>query len=105
MKTLGSLAFVLWLTLGSATSAFAQENPNPQDKPSNATTGQTSDQGTSPQGMGSTGWTGPHRGETASSAPTTPYVPSPSLDKQPPVATGADLRGPPMAFPSNQAPE
>ncbi len=28
-----------------------------------------------------------------------------SLDKQPPVATGEDLKGPPKAFPSNKAPE
>lgn len=102
---------ILTLTLGLPAGALAQQ-PSPQTSqaPGDASASQHSDQqpnakGAKPEGMGASGWSGPHRGETTGSAPTTPYVPSPSKDTQPPVVTGEDLQGQPKAFPSNKTPE
>ncbi len=83
---LAVLAAVLLLT---ATSAIAQ-TAGPQGADSNQHS-----------------QTAPSGSAANSGAPGLPKTqpPSDSTDKQPPVATGEDLKGPPKAFPSNKAPE
>jgi hypothetical protein len=103
MKTLGIALTVSALTL--APPAFAQTSNNPQpmqESPASLSQQNNSTQG--PEQMGTTGWSGPHRGPTSDSTAAAP-TPSDSQDKQPAVATGADLNGPAKAFPSNKAPE
>jgi len=96
-----SLAAVL--ALFASGIALAQSGSGMTDKPASLQNGGNS--GTSQDGgMGATGWSGPHRGQTGAGADTN-YVPTPSTDRQPLVATGTDLNGPPVAFPSNKAPE
>lgn len=58
---------------------------------------QSSTQGTSPDNMGSTGWTGPHKGEKTGDGKRT--------EGQPLMATGRDLKGPPKRFSPSETPE
>lgn len=53
--------------------------------------------GSAPKDMGSTGWTGPHKGEQTGT--------DRDASDQPSTATGADLKGPPRQFPPNKTPE
>ena len=102
MKTLGILSFAGAMALTSPAFAQSADTPQMQQKPAALSGPNSTTAG--PQSMGTTGWSGPHRGpasDTTNAAPT----PSDSPDKQPPVGTGADLQGPPKAFPSNKAPE
>ena len=85
--------------------AGAQQAPADQPPDKSAPASLQGNKGTqATDQMGATGWNGPHRGQTSPGNPAGP-APTPSADKQPPVATGADLAGPPMAFPSNTTPE
>ena len=54
--------------------------------------------GITPEGMGSTGWTGGNRGQTGTGNPE-------AAKDQPFMATGVDLKGPPRQFPAGQTPE
>jgi hypothetical protein len=59
---------------------------------------QDSNSGTAPEGRGSTGWTGGNRGQTGTGNPE-------AAKDQPFMATGLDLKGPPLQFPAGQTPE
>jgi len=103
MSLLRTLPLAAALALSASSLALAQNaSPQMQDRPASLQGGTS---GTSQDGgMGATGWSGPHRGQTSPGHPDGPE-PADSPDKQPPVGTGADLKGPPQAFPSNKAPE
>ncbi len=100
MKPLGIILTAAALALSAP--AFAQNTDNPplQERPAALQNGDAH----GPETMGTTGWSGPHRGATSHPTAAGPTQ-SDSLDKQPPVATGEDLEGPAKAFPSNKAPE
>jgi hypothetical protein len=103
MKTLGIALTAVSLALSAPALAQTSNNPQPmQESPASLTQQNNSTQW--PEQMGNTGWSGPHRGPTSDSTVAAP-TPSDSPDKQPLVATGADLSGPAKAFPSNKAPE
>ena len=88
--------------------AFAQDNPSlGTDKPAAA---QNENHGTAPQDKGNTGWNGGSHvtneavGKAAApSNPATVAVSDGPLG--PEMATGIDLKGPPMRFPTNKTPE
>jgi len=101
LRTLGiSLlaASISFSAIGLMTpGAFAAENmPAQQD---------THSEGTAPQNMGSSGWTGSGshvgKGETTGSSQRS----DDSAADQPEMATGQDLNGPPHRFPANNTPE
>ena len=103
MKTLGIALTAAALALSVPALAQTSNDPKPmQENPASLTQQNNSTQG--PEQMGTTGWSGPHRGPTSDGTVAAP-TPSDSPDKQPMVATGEDLKGPPKAFPSNKAPE
>ncbi len=106
MKSLaaaGALMIALAMPLAHAQDA-SQGTSEATSKDSSSTASPSQTDGTSPNNMGATGWTGPHRGPTSPGNPGV-AAPSDSPDKQPAVATGSDLNGPPKEFPSNKAPE
>ena len=98
MSPLRILSLLAALALPTSFALAQNAAPQMQEKPA-----------AMPQG-GNSGTAQDHRmgasGGKATS-PGNPDVPDPpdSPDKQPPVGTGADLNGPPKAFPSNKAPE
>jgi hypothetical protein len=98
------IAAAFALLAPSLASAQNAAPPGMQDKPTSLQQGGGNSGASQDGGMGATGWSGPHRGQTSPGGPEG-ADPSPSSDKQPPVATGADLKGAPEAFPSNRAPE
>ena len=104
MSPLRIVSLAAMLALSAPPLALAQNAaPQMQEKPAAMPQGGSS--GASQDGgMGATGWSGPHRGQTSPGHPEGPD-PADSPDKQPPVATGQDLNGAPKAFPSNKAPE
>lgn len=102
MKTLAA-AGALMIALAMPLAHAQDTSPGTSQGLSKSTASPQTD-GTSANNMGATGWTGPHRGATSPDHPDV-AAPSDSKDKQPPVATGADLSGPAKAFPSNKAPE
>lgn len=78
--------------------AFAQSAPPDATKvESPAVTQDKATTGTAPKDMGSTGWTGPHKGEQTGTED--------NAAGQPLTATGADLKGPPRRFSPSQTPE
>jgi hypothetical protein len=78
--------------------AFAQGNAsNPTNAGKIDTIEQKATTGTAPKDMGSTGWTGPHRGEQTGTTD--------SAAGQPLMATGVDLKGPPRRFSPSETPE
>ena len=77
----------------------AEQMPSHQDRDSS---------GTSPGGMGSSGWTGGTGGAhigTSNSHTTGAAPPSAPSGDPPLTATGEDLKGPPTRFPANKTPE
>jgi hypothetical protein len=103
MKTLGIALTAAAIALSAPALAQTTNDSQPmQESPASLTQQNHSTQG--PEAMGATGWSGPHRGQTSPGSPDAPAA-NDSPDKQPPVATGADLGGPIKAFPSNKAPE
>jgi hypothetical protein len=98
MRTILTAGIVGLCLLSGTIMVSAQTTPAPSNAPAASTDGS----GTGPHDTGSTGWTGGNR-NTEKSPATAPLSDSP--DKQPPVATGSDLKGQPKAFPSNKAPE
>lgn len=91
---------VLAATLSFGTSALAQENAPMVQKPSSLQ--QNGSSGTAPEGQGSTGWTG----GTGGSFIGTQHQGSPSSpNDQPPVASGVDLKGPPVQNAPGKVPE
>ena len=103
MKTLVASAALL-IAL-AAPMALAQEQSTTPVSPENS----SHSDGTAPQGMGSTGWTGGSGGSHIgnSNSQTTGAsqgTPGPTAG-QPEVATGEDLKGPPTRFPANRTPE
>src|SRR4051812_27347009 len=98
MNPLRTLLFVAALSVG--TSALAQENAPMVQKPSSLQQNGTS--GTAPEGQGSTGWTG----GTGGSFIGTQQQGSPgSPNDQPAVASGVDLKGPPVQNAPGKTPE
>jgi hypothetical protein len=92
MKTLFALGLSFFMTMSSA-SLFAQ---NTSETPENAD-----------GGRGTTGWTGGSREPTKSETTGTGQPQSeqaPAAD-QPDMASGADLKGPPIRFPADKTPE
>jgi hypothetical protein len=102
MKTIGIALTVAAIALSAP--SFAQNNDSSQMQERPASLAQPNGPNAGPEQMGTTGWSGPHRGPTSDSTAAAP-TPSDSPDTQPPVATGADLGGPAKAFPSNKTPE
>jgi len=104
MNCIGSLTLsAAILLMGAAVHAQqdqpAERMPSHQDRDSS---------GTSPGGMGLSGWTGGTGGAHigTSNSHTTGSAPSPApSDGRPLTATGEDLNGPPTRFPPNQTPE
>lgn len=89
--------------------AFAQQSQPRENTPSQQ---DSHSDGTAPQGMGSTGWTGGTGGShigtsnqqtTGMGAGKTPD--NEAAADQPEMATGVDLKGPPTRFPANKTPE
>ena len=107
MKTLTLAGALLVLTCGLAA---AQNDPSPGalEKPTAAP--QQDNSGTNPENKASTGWTGASRvaSEPVGKAPS-PGNPSNGTPSDgplgPEMATGLDLKGPPMSFPNNKTPE
>jgi hypothetical protein len=94
-------------------AAYGQQQPRetmPQQKDNHS-------QGTAPEGMGSTGWTGgtggshigtsnsQTKGETTGSGSAASSSDPETAKNQPEMATGVDLKGPPTRFPANKTPE
>jgi hypothetical protein len=78
--------------------AFAQSTtPDATKVESPAATPEKATTGTAPKDMGSTGWTGPHKGEQTGTED--------GAANQPLTATGTDLKGPPRRFPPSRTPE
>lgn len=100
--------FSLSLTLALAfmgAAALAQQNPPAETTPSHT---DRNSSGTSPGGMGSSGWTGGTGGShigTSNSHTTGAGTPPAPNEDQPEMATGQDLQGPPTRFPPNKTPE
>src|SRR5262249_3451475 len=91
---------LLAATLGLGPSALAQENGPVGHTPSWLQ--QNGNSGTAPEGQGSTGWTG----GTGGSFIGTQHQGSPSSpNDQPPVASGSDLKGPPVQNAPGKVPE
>jgi len=78
------------------TSGSAAENPSAIP--------QSSHTGTTPEGMGSTGWSGPHRGQTEKDK-SHDAGDRAAATSQPYMATGEDLKGPPTQFAPAKTPE
>lgn len=104
------LSWLIVLAL-SATDATAQAQEHTQEYVLEALAPPTDSNsfGTSPGGMGSTGWTGGNAAYIGTSnVHTTGQAPSPwtlSTVDQPLMATGEDLNGPPVRFPATDTPE
>jgi large exoprotein involved in heme utilization and adhesion len=95
-----STGLSLGLALGCGSLATAQENAPMVQKPSSLQ--QNGNSGTAPEGQGSTGWTG----GTGGSFIGTQQQGSPSSpNDQPPVASGVDLKGPPVQEGNGKTPE
>lgn len=85
-------------------------HPQEQNKDAKA---DSSSQGTKPENMGSTGWTGGTGGShigtsnshTSGQGSTDSGVNSPAAKDQPLTASGEDLKGPAVRFPANKTPE
>jgi len=98
MRPLHIALLFAMLTLGAP--ALAQENAPMVQKPSALQ--QNSNSGTAPEGQGSTGWTGGAGGSFIG----TQHQGSPSSPTdQPPVASGLDLKGPPVPTAPGKTPE
>lgn len=105
MKALAAAAALL-ISL-ALPMALAQDHSATPASPENS----SHSDGTAPQGMGSTGWTGGSGGSHTgtSNSQTTGAAPregssGPAAD-QPETATGEDLNGPPTRFPADKTPE
>ena len=126
--------FLSAVMIASALGGIAHAQQQPSEQPAaqqpreTTTTPQAKDsnsQGTDPDNMGSTGWTGGTGGShigtsntltkdgTATSGSASPDTKSPaemakdgeSAKGQPLMATGLDLKGEPTRFPANKTPE
>ena len=94
------LHMLVVLSVLGASAAQAQENAPMVQKPSSLQ--QNSGSGTAPEGAGSTGWTG----GTGGSFIGTQHQGSPSSpNDQPAVASGVDLKGPPVQNVPGKTPE
>jgi opacity protein-like surface antigen len=101
-----SVAALLSLAMEHARAQPAGENPAESSVPDNKGTPQNH---TGTKGRGSTGWTGGSREQTKAE----PGVGSRALTgqdqeraaDQPEMATGVDLKGPPVRFPPAKTPE
>lgn len=133
MRTRALLLSTVILSSALAGVAFAQQQPaeQPAAQQPREQTPQAKDshsEGTKPENMGTTGWTGgtggSHIGTSnsltedgaatkgtaattgAASADTKDMTPNSEAAKdQPLMATGVDLKGPPTRFPANKTPE
>jgi hypothetical protein len=94
------MSYALIVALALVLPAQGQEGmPDHQDSNS---------KGTGVEGAGSTGWTGGLGASRIGIAPGTQGEEKPSnetADGMPYVASGADLKGPPVHFPPNKTPE
>lgn len=110
MKKPGLLPVIAALLIVSSNYSFAQNNTPPANtvkNPSN-TTRQGTGTGTAPENIGTTGWTGGSQGQTKDSATTGQSNAARDAEAardQPAMATGQDLKGPPVRFPANKTPE
>jgi len=112
MKKTGLMPLVAAALMVSATCSLAQNNTPPANAVENPahTPNHSTGTGTAPENPGATGWTGGSRGQTRDSATTTGQSSGAKDDgeaakDQPAMATGKDLKGPPMQFPANKTPE
>lgn len=102
MKPLHTVALTAAIALlASPTLSIAQDGTNapPATLEKPAAPPHTTGSGTAPDGMGSTGWTGGSLGATNSASDPE------AASRQPEMATGSDLNGPPKQFPAQQTPE
>jgi len=94
------LHMLVVLSVLGASAALAQENAPMVQKPSSLE--QNGTKGTAPEGQGSTGWAG----GTGGSFIGTQHQGSPSSpNDQPAVASGVDLKGPPVQNVPGKTPE
>jgi hypothetical protein len=77
--------------------AFAQSTPDHTKGGPSAPMQEKATTGTAPKDMGSTGWTGPHKGERTGTED--------GAATQPLTATGVDLKGAPRRFAPSETPE
>ncbi|MDB5617149.1 hypothetical protein [Tardiphaga sp.] len=100
MKPVSLITFAASVLTLAAIPSLAQNNT--QQQPDNHS-------GTAPENMGATGWTGGSRGQThdsaTSSGPGNSAKDTEAAKDQPEMATGEDLKGPPVQFPANKTPE
>jgi len=105
MKSFHSLlAVALLFTPVAAIAQNTSANPPGGAVENPSATPQSSQSGTHPDGMGSTGWTGPHRGQTEKSKGEDGEDRAQAAN-QPLTATGEDLKGPPTQFAPSKTPE
>lgn len=107
MTKLHPTLLVAVASLVAATFSFAQDNTPPAstvERPE-ATTPQSSGAGTSPEGKGTTGWTGGARDQNSQTTGQGASKDPEEAKSQPWMATGEDLKGPPKQFPAGQTPE
>jgi hypothetical protein len=99
--------FQFMLRADGATSARASRREQPDDlPPSSPDADETVDDRIDAEGKGSTGWTGGARDQPSQTVgqPTSAKDTEAAKD-QPPVASGADLKGPTERFPAGKTPE
>jgi len=87
--------FAATLLIAALTAGAAQFAP--ADAQQAPPSGQEAQGGTGPDHMGSTGWSGSHKGENTGATD--------GAADQPLMATGIDLKGPPRRFPPSETPE
>ena len=101
MMNFRPLAIVCCLLLVVPAAAQQPQETKPDHQDSNS-------KGTSPEGTGSTGWTGGLGASRIGIDPATDGSRTPSketADGMPYVVSGVDLKGPPVHFPPNKTPE
>lgn len=106
MKHIGLIPLAAVIMV-SGTYSFAQNNDpstNAMERP--ATAPHSSGSGTTPDGKGSTGWTGGARDQSSQTiGQTTGSQDAEAAKDQPAMATGKDLKGPAKQFSPRQTPE
>ena len=109
MKGLGIGAFAAALLLSvAAAPLLAQESAKPPGTAPERPVATPDPDSTGTKELGSTGWTGGNRGQTKPEVGTRAITGSEAQDPaadQPEMATGLDLKGPPVRFPAAKTPE
>lgn len=107
MKSFGVSIIAATALVCAAMPSHAQNTTTPPpgtlEKP--VAVPQTDGSGTEPEGKGSTGWTGGARQPSETTGQSDRNPDPEAAENQPYMATGKDLKGPPMRFPANKTPE